>query len=144
MRVAGYLFAVASAAAIGAAIFWANGTERAGAVTHLAVQDGWRFSTAAPSGHGALARCVACHRVEAAGPERSAPALTGVVGAPVARAGWFGYSPALRRHGGVWSRARLEAYLADPTGTVPGTFKTLSPIRDAAERSAILDALGRI
>lgn len=144
MRIRGYLYASATVAVLGAALVWSLRSEDVTAVTHLSSIDGHRFATAVPSRHDALAPCVACHRVEAAGPERSAPALAGIVGAPVAAASWFGYSPALARKEGVWSRDALDTYLADPIGAVPGTFKTLSPIRDEARRREILDALERL
>jgi cytochrome c2 len=144
MRLHGFIFAAAAVAVLGGTLVWALGTEEAQAVTHLAETDGLRFATAVPSEHGVLAPCVACHRVEARGPERSAPPLVGIVGAPVAAAPWFGYSPALARKGGTWSRAALDAYLANPVGEVPGTFKTLSPITDETTRNAILDALDRL
>lgn len=137
----GYLYATASLAVLGVALLWALRSEDVAAVTHVAEADGYRFSTAIPSAHDALAPCVACHRVEADGPERSAPALVGIAGAPIASASWFGYSPALARKDGVWSRDALDTYLADPTAAVPGTFKTLSPITDKARRNEILDAL---
>jgi cytochrome c len=144
MRVQGYIFAAAAAAIMAGTLVWALGTEETQAVTHLAEADGLRFATAVPSEHGALAPCVACHRVEARGPERSAPPLVGIVGAPVAAAPWFGYSPALARKGGIWSRETLDAYLANPVADVPGTIKTLSPVADETTRNAILDALDRL
>lgn len=144
MRLMGFVYAAGAVAVMAVALLWALGTETPAAVTHLAAEGGWRFATAVPSEHAELAPCVACHRVEAAGPERSAPPLVGILGAPVARSDWFGYSPALARKGGNWTREALDRYLADPTAAVPGTTKTLSPIRDAAARGRILDALGRL
>lgn len=135
--------ALVSAAAVGG-IVWAVGTEEPTAETHLTESGGYRFATAVPSEHDALSACVACHRVEVRGPERSAPSLVGLVGAPVARSDWFGYSPALRRVGGTWTVEALDRYLADPVGAVPGTFKTLSPIRDEAARSEVIEALSRL
>ncbi len=125
-------------------IAWAIGTEDETTETHLTEGNGYRFASAIPSEHGALAACVACHRVEAEGPERSAPSLVSILDAPVARSDWFGYSPALRRLDGIWSAEALDRYLADPVGTVPGTFKTLSPIRDKAARSEVIEALSRL
>ena len=144
MRASGYLYAIASLALMGAAGIWATGTEALWALTNLTERDGQRYATAFPSDHDALARCVTCHRVEPAGPERSAPPLVGILDRPVAAAPWFGYSPALARKGGSWSRTALDAYLANPVGEVPGTFKTLSPITDAQDRTRILDALARL
>lgn len=144
MRLAGFLVAVAVTGAIAGTVLWGMQGETPGAVAQVAHRDGFAFGAVAPSEAGALAPCVACHQITPGGPERSAPSLVGIIGAPVARASWFGYSPALRRHGGDWSRERLDTYLANPTAAVPGTFKTLSPITDPARRKEILDALGRV
>lgn len=141
MHIKGYLYAVAAMAIPGATLVWALRSEDVAAVTHLRETDGYRFATAVPSAHDALAPCVPCHRIEAVGPERCAPALVGIVGAPVESSSWFGYSPALARRGGTWTREALDTYLANPTATVPGTFKTLSPIGDDARRREIIDAL---
>jgi len=143
MRLTGYLYAGAALAAIGAGLVWATGSETRGQDAALHRAGGHRFASVVPSRHEALSDCVVCHRIGRAGPERSAPALTDIVGAPVARADWFGYSPALRAKGGRWTEQALDAYLADPVGEVPGTFKTLPPIRDAEQRARILDALKR-
>lgn len=144
MRIQGYPYAAATVAILGVTLVWALRTEELSAVTHLAEADGYRFATAVPSSHDALAPCVACHRVEATGPERSAPPLVGIVGAPIAATSWFGYSPALARKQGVWNRDALDTYLANPTKAVPGTFKTLSPITDETRRTEILEALERL
>ena len=62
----------------------------------------------------------------------------GIVGAPKARADWFSYSLALRKKGGVWSEDELDKYLANPSGFIPGTSKTLPPIEDAARRRELI------
>lgn len=144
MRPIGFAAASAATVLIAGTVLWGMASERPAVSTQVREEGGWRFGAIAPSAAGALAPCVACHQITPDGPERSAPSLVGIVGAPVARAEWFGYSPALRKHGGVWSRERLDTYLSDSTATVPGTFKTLSPIRDPARRQEIIDALERL
>lgn len=141
MRTASYLFAIAAAALFGGGVWWAVGTEAVSRVTGIDSTDGQRFNTVFPSTHETLAACVACHRVDATTPERWAPSLVGIVGAEKARSPWFGYSVALAEAEGVWSKDALDAYLADPVGELPGTIKTLAPIRDEAERRRIIDAL---
>lgn len=144
MRGIGYVYAVATLLVAGAAGQWALQSEARTVDTHIASIGGQRYNTAFPDQQGALARCATCHRVEPTGPERSAPPLPGILGARVAASAWFGYSPALRAKGGAWSREALDAYLANPTAAVPGTFKTLPPVTDAAERGRILDALAKL
>lgn len=92
-----------------------------------------------PSGRGGPANdCVVCHSVDKNGPLRSAPSLWGIVGAPKARAEWFSYSMAMRKKGGAWTEADLDAFLANPSGFIPGTIKTLPPIKDAAQRKQVI------
>lgn len=95
-----------------------------------------------PAGRGGPANdCVVCHSVNKNGPLRSAPSLWGIVGAPKARADWFSYSMALRKKGGVWTEEDLEGYLANPSGFVPGTIKTLPPIKDPERRKQLINYL---
>lgn len=89
----------------------------------------------------AATACVVCHSLEKNGPYRSAPNLWGIVGAPKARAGWFGYSIALKKKGGEWSEQALDQYFAGPSAFVPGTKKTMNPIRDPAQRAELIDYL---
>lgn len=96
----------------------------------------------APTGRASAANdCVVCHSIDKDGPMRSAPTLWGIVGAPKARAEWFAYSLPLRKKGGVWSDAELDKYLANPSGFLPGTLKTLPPIADPARRQQLISFL---
>lgn len=144
MPIGRYLFSVCVIGLLAIAGVWALDSENPAVAIEIAARDGQRYATAMPSEHGALAACMSCHRIFAGGPDRSAPSLTGIVGAPVARSAWFGYSPALARKTGNWTRDELDRFLADPTAAVPGAFKTLGPIRDAAARKEILDAQTKI
>jgi cytochrome c len=137
----GYVYSIAALTAIGIGSYWALGTEEPRLRSDIAQVGENRFATVSPSAHQELADCVVCHRLSGDGPDRSAPPLYGIVGSPVAGAHWFAYSPALARKGGKWTPEELDRYLADPVGYVRGTFKTLSPIRDAAKRKRIIKAL---
>jgi cytochrome c len=44
----------------------------------------------------------------------------------------------MRTSGIVWNRRTLDAFLADPLGTVPGTLMTYAGIQDAEERAQLL------
>jgi cytochrome c len=98
--------------------------------------------TADPTGRAGPANdCIVCHSIDKNGPMRSAPSLWGIVGAPKARSEWFSYSLALRKKGGVWSVEELDAYLANPSGFIPGTLKELPPIKDPARRQQLISFL---
>jgi cytochrome c len=112
-----------------------------------AVHDGLRregsyaFETRPLGADGPLKACVVCHSVGAGGPLRVAPSLYGIVGAPKARASWYGYSPALKAAGGVWSEQDLDGFLAAPSRYLPGTAMTMEGISDPKERADIIAAL---
>jgi cytochrome c len=81
---------------------------------------------AAPPAFGATGeelfnvQCGDCHTLtDASGSE--GPSLKGVVGRPVASLKDFAYSDALKAKGGTWSEAALDAFVASPKTTVPGT-----------------------
>jgi cytochrome c len=74
------------------------------------------------------------------------PNLHGVVGRRAGTAKRFAFSPAMvaaGRRGLVWTRANLDALMADTERFLPGTTMSLPPLRDAATRKAIIDYLER-
>ena len=98
----------------------------------------------APSGEGeqAYAPCSQCHGADLAGTP-TGPSLRRVFDRRIASQANFGYSPALRALGGLWSDDRLDAFLADPNVAAPGTSMAFPGIRDAATRRALIDYLHR-
>jgi cytochrome c len=106
--------------------------------------DSYRFKAAVAAPDPALAGCVVCHSLEKNGAYRVAPGLYGIVDAPKARAGWYGYSDALRHAGGVWSQAELDKLLTSPGAFLPGTTKTLTGYKDPEERARIIAALAKL
>lgn len=78
-----------------------------------------------------------CHSIERNGSFRVAPGLWGIVGAPKARAAWFGYSRALATAGGAWTEEDLDKYLTDPDGFLPGTQKTLVGVPENERREIL-------
>jgi len=143
MRARSFSIVVAVGLLLG--IVWALGTEHIEARGSGIVRaDGQRYSTIIPTDYGELSACAVCHQLGPNEPPRSAPSLYAIVDGRRARSPWFGYSEALRNSGGEWTREALDAYLADPVGYLPGTSKTISPIRDADRRQRIVDALAQL
>ena len=87
----------------------------------------------------AFAQCRSCHSVEP-GKHGLGPSLTGIFGKPAASVAGFRYSPALESASIVWTRDKLDEWLAGPTRMVPGTRMVL-PVRDEGQRKAIIDYL---
>ncbi len=88
--------------------------------------------------------CGNCHLVDRdalrAGdiPQVAGPLLWGVLGRPIASLEGFPYSDAMRAQEGTWSFERLNGFLADPAGTVPGTAMLAGHVPDEAERIALI------
>ena len=80
-------------------------------------------------------RCAACHSLDR---DRVGPRHCGLFGRRAGSVPGFAYSEAMRASGIVWSRHTLDAFLADPLGTVPGTFMTYAGIQDPKERDQLL------
>ena len=94
-------------------------------------------SAQAPPGEALFKQqCGTCHTI-APGAPKLGPALKGVVGRKAATVSGYAYSTALKNSGITWTAAKLDAYLAKPTATVPGT-KMMIGAANPAQRTAII------
>ncbi len=91
----------------------------------------------AASGEKIFRRCAACHKIEP-GKNSIGPTLYGVVGRPVASVEGFNYSKAMQEHGGDWTPDRLDTYLADPKGVVPGTKMGFAGLKKEQDRLDVI------
>lgn len=80
------------------------------------------------------AKCGGCHSIDT---NRIGPLHRGVVGRKPGAAAGYAYSPALRKLGGVWTPARLDAWLQGPQKVAPGSRMFLT-VGDAATRANII------
>jgi cytochrome c len=83
-------------------------------------------------------RCAACHSLEV---DRVGPRHCGLFGRRAGSVPGFAYSDAMRNSGIVWNRQTLDVFLANPLGTVPGTFMTYAGIQNRDERTQLLSFL---
>lgn len=98
-----------------------------------------RLQAADPAaGEKAFRQCKACHTVDQGGANRVGPNLWGVVGRAVASVDGYRYSDAMVDFGGEWTPDRLDAYLANPRETVPGTRMSYRGIKDADDRADMI------
>jgi cytochrome c len=80
------------------------------------------------------AKCGGCHSLDA---NRIGPAHRGVVGRKPGNVAGFAYSSALKKLGGVWTPARLDAWLQGPQKFAPGS-KMFLTVTDPTTRTAII------
>ena len=96
-------------------------------------------------GERVFQRCYACHSVVAGEDRLPGPNLRGVLGRRAGTAPGFEFSPAMIKAGAarglVWTRAALDAFLADPQGMLPGTTMTMPGLPDADDRRDVIDYL---
>jgi cytochrome c len=95
-------------------------------------------------GERVFQRCFACHSVVAAEDTLPGPNLRGVVGRRAGTLPGFRFSPAMVEacaRGLVWTRAALDAYLADPQVVVPGTTMSMPPLTDGEARRDVIEYL---
>jgi cytochrome c len=140
-RASSYVAAAAVIVAVVAGVAWTIGMVPPAVHVSLLREGTYTYKAVPVGAEGPLKRCVVCHSIEPGGALRVAPSLYGIVGAPKARATWYGYSPALKTAGGAWSEENLDAFLASPSGYLPGTTMTIAGISDAKERADIIAAL---
>ena len=88
--------------------------------------------------------CLECHDLSAAASSAGRIPLGGIAGRPVASAPGVDYSPALKSLGGIWTAARIDAFIAAPDAVAPGTAMPSIPINDAAVRTEIVNFLANL
>jgi cytochrome c len=82
--------------------------------------------------------CVACH-IATAEPETSKrPNLWGVVGRAKASEADVAYSPVLKQAGGTWTFEELNAFLAHPPRTLPGTEMNFAGLDQETQRADMI------
>jgi cytochrome c len=87
----------------------------------------------------AFLQCRACHSIEP-GRNGVGPSLAGIMGRPAASLPGFRYSSALQASGIVWSRDKLDEWLAAPSNMVRGT-RMVRALRNAEQRREVIDYL---
>jgi cytochrome c len=95
----------------------------------------------AKKGKKVFTQCLACHSVTADGPRRAGPHLAGLIGRTVGGdAGYTRYSDALKTADFAWTEERLDTFLTNPNGLLPGLQATMRvrKIRDEEDRKNLI------
>jgi cytochrome c len=99
----------------------------------------------AKRGERVFQRCYACHSVVAGETKLPGPNLHGVLGRRAGTLPGFAFSPAMIAAGAgglTWTRATLDAYLANPRAVVPGTEMGMpGGLPSAVDRQDVIDYL---
>jgi cytochrome c len=122
--------------------------EESGGAAEVSIADALNAMPAADlvaAGEKAFAKCQSCHTVNAGGANGIGPNLHATMGKAVASHAGFAYSAELKALGGTWDWDKMDAWLKNPKGYVPGTkmsFAGLSKVEDRAAIAAYLNAQG--
>ena len=94
------------------------------------------------AGEQAFATCLACHAAESQN-RPTGPNLHGLFGRRAGTVEGYFYSEPLKASGITWDAASLDAFLANPSERVPGTFMLVG-MPDPVRRAALIDYLGTL
>ncbi|MDO8296645.1 MAG: cytochrome c family protein [Caulobacter sp.] len=90
------------------------------------------------NGQRKFALCRSCHTITEGGPNMTGPNLFGVFGRTAGTAEKFNYSDAVKAAGFKWDAARLDNWLADPRGALPGNRMTFVGLKDPKDRTDVI------
>ncbi|MCH7543882.1 MAG: cytochrome c family protein [Proteobacteria bacterium] len=83
-------------------------------------------------------KCTVCHSFKKVGAKKIGPPLWGVVNAKRARTAGFAYSSGLAKAGGKWGYEELDAFIANPKKSVPGTKMIFAGVKKASDRANLI------
>jgi cytochrome c len=91
----------------------------------------------AAKGQALWAQCAACHEIDSDA-NTLGPTLKGVMGRKAGALDGYNYSGPMKRADITWTAQTLDAFLADPQGTVSGTKMPFAGMADAGDRAALV------
>ena len=89
-------------------------------------------------GEEAYFRCKGCHSIAKGAPSSAGPNLYAVIGRRAGSYPGYPFSDELAQSGVVWDAQSLDAFLADPSGYIPGSDMRRGTVREAETRAAII------
>jgi cytochrome c len=90
------------------------------------------------AGRRVYAQCRSCHMIEADAPSRQGPNLHGLFGREVGSVEGFAYSQAVQDADFTWDAEKLEEWLENPRGFLPGNRMAFAGVRDEEQRHNLI------
>jgi cytochrome c len=90
------------------------------------------------NGEAKSAACKSCHTLAQGGPDMIGPNLWGVFGRKAGSKADFSYSDDLKAAGWTWDAPRLDRWITNPRGVLPGTKMSYGGLPDARDRTDLI------
>ncbi len=90
------------------------------------------------NGQRQSALCRSCHTFTEGGPDLTGPNLHGVFGRVAGTKPGFEYSAGVKAAGFKWDAAKLDQWLSDPKGFMPGTKMTFLGLKNPQDRTDLI------
>ncbi|NBB63688.1 c-type cytochrome [Pseudomonas sp. ODNR1LW] len=90
------------------------------------------------NGRRVFARCRACHTIGEGAPDLAGPNLYGVFGRKAGDRPRYNYSNTLRTAQFVWDAEKLDHWLENPKGFLPGNKMTFAGLADPTDRRDVI------
>jgi cytochrome c len=90
------------------------------------------------NGESQFAVCRACHTLNQGGQDMTGPNLWGVFGRKAGAEPSFSYSDDLKNAGWTWDADRIDKWITNPRGVLPGTKMTFVGMPSATNRRDVI------
>jgi cytochrome c len=90
------------------------------------------------NGKRRFGQCGTCHTLAAGGPNLVGPNLHAVFGREIASKADYSYSKAAQDANFVWDAEKLDQWLANPRGFLPGTKMTFPGLKEPNDRRDVI------
>jgi cytochrome c len=90
------------------------------------------------NGEAKFAVCRACHTLNQGGDDMTGPNLWGIFGRKAGSKSGFTYSDDMKNAGWSWDAARIDTWITNPHGVLPGTKMTFIGMPNATDRRDVI------
>jgi cytochrome c len=100
----------------------------------------------AAAGKTSFNKCLPCHSIGEGAKNKVGPELNGIVGRKMGSVEGFNYSDTLKQHnaaGEVWDAEKLNKYLQNPKGYLPGIKMVFAGLPKDSDRADLEAYLGQ-